>query len=114
MRTDRIAELLRTEIGARLGRELAAIGAPLISVTRVVVAPNLSTADVYFLPVDPALPPGQALNRAKKVIPGIQRELAGELALRRMPRLRLRVDEGQRYEDHINELLEKIRREKEI
>ncbi len=111
MRTDRIAELLRTEIASRLARELSMVGAPMVSVTRVVVAPNLAYADVFILPVDPNLPLGQALNKAKHAIPRIQRELAGEVELRRMPRLRLRIDQGQRHEDHINEILERIKRE---
>lgn len=109
-RTDRIAELLRTEIATRLAQALAGTNAPLVSVTRVDVAPNLATANVYILPVDPQLPPGKALNGAKHAIPGIQRDLAGVLSLHRMPRLRLRIDEGQKYENHINAILDTIKK----
>lgn len=104
-RTERVDELLRTEVSRLFVRLCAGSDTPLFSVTRVRVAPDMSVADVYVIPLDAATPPGQVLNKAKKLLPEMQRELAGVLTMFRTPRLRLRIDEGVRYEQHIEGLL---------
>lgn len=107
-RLQRVNTLLQGEISFLLQRELGAIDTMLISVTRVRVSPDLSVADVFVTPVDPTLPPGQALNHAKKVLPRVQRAIAERIELRRIPRLRLRVDEGKREMDRLEELFAQI------
>jgi len=106
-RVDRVQELLRAEAGRLLMLELAGTGTPLFSITRVRVSPDLSVADIFFIPVDASVSPGAVLNGAKHALPKVQRALAQELSMFRVPHLRLRVDKGLQYEQHIEELLRK-------
>lgn len=112
-RIEQVESLLTREVARRLTRELAASRTPLFAVTRVRVSPDLSVADVYLLPVDPAVPPGTVLNGVKRALPRVQREIAAELTMRRAPRLRVRIDAGQQHADRIDELLAQVKRERE-
>jgi len=112
-RLERVGAPLQGEISLLLQRELSAIDTMLISVTRVRISPDLSVADVFVVPVDPTVPLGHALNHAKKVLPRVQRAIAERIELRRIPRLRLRVDEGKREMDRLEELFAQINKGKE-
>lgn len=110
-RLQRVAALLETEVGTLLQRELSQIDGLLVSVTRVRVSPDLSVADVFITPVDPGVEPGHALNHAKKVLPRVQRGIAERVELRRTPHLRLRIDEGKKVQDRLDQLFAQIRAE---
>ncbi len=112
-RLEQVSELLRSEAAAEISRALAETNGTLVSITRVWIAPDLSCADLFVLPVNPNDAPGKALNAVKKVLPRVQRSLAGRLELRRTPRLRVRVDDGQLAENKMDDLLGRLRRERE-
>ena len=110
-RLERVNSLLREEITRRLIEELRGTDAPLFTVTRVSASPDLSVADVFVLPDDPAVAPGKAMNAVKKVLPRIERAIKPLVAFHRMPRLRARVDEGAQHQQRIEEILDKINRD---
>lgn len=93
-RTQRIAELLRGEIARILREEATDPRLPLVSVTRVDVAPDLTHALVFWsaLGVDDEEAAAEAEAGLESAAPFLRRRLARELSLKRVPELRFRYD----------------------
>jgi len=123
-RTEKLADLLQSVLAEliRLRLRDPALQGSLISLTRVEVAPDLSTARVHVSvlgidggegdgdePVDEAGAAEQrvvaALTRAE---PFLHRELVRELYLRRVPRLRFLADHSIVEGSRITELMREV------
>lgn len=113
-RTDRLNSTIRQELAMIIMRE---IDDPRIkmtpAITKVDVAEDLSVADVY---VSIMGTPGQqtaALNALKHSAGMMRSRLAKMLTIRQMPFLQFKIDEGQRKEIEMLELLHKLQVERE-
>ena len=104
-RTDRVGEQLRREIARILHEEATDPRIALVTLTRVDVAPDFSSAAVYWSPLTapgegearPADAPGEvAVERIgaglASAAPFLRRRLARVLPLKRTPELRFRYD----------------------
>ncbi|MYH40482.1 MAG: 30S ribosome-binding factor RbfA, partial [Chloroflexi bacterium] len=101
-RTDKLADLVQSTLADLIQRRLKdpALEGGLISLTRVEVAPDLATARVYVSvlslgdgsDVDTRLREEGILEALGRAGPLLTRELARELRLRRVPRLRFLAD----------------------
>jgi ribosome-binding factor A len=89
---ERVAELLRAELASLLIRRVKDPCVEGLTITAVVVSPDLSVAKVYFAaPDDEAAARGEeGLDRAASFL---RREVAATLRLRKIPDLRFLRDE---------------------
>ena len=113
-RTERVGSAIRQEIMEVVQRELndPRLDGTLPSVTRVKVAEDLGTADVYLVFMGP---PGKqsAALAAMKHAGGMLRTRVGKaLATRVIPQLRFHMDEAYRKEMEVLDLINKAERER--
>ena len=110
-RPKRVAEAIRNEMSVLLLREVADPRLAAISFSRVVMAPDLKLAKVYFL-----LPAGgdakQALKGLKKAKGFFRSRLAKAMNLRYTPDLVFYYDHDGEKVDRIEELLMEIEDER--
>ena len=111
-RTDRLASVIRAELMSVIQRDLhdpRLMGLP--SITRVKVAEDLSTADVFITVMGT---PGQqtaALNALKHSAGMMRTKLTKALSIRTTPYLQFKMDEDLKKELEMMELLDKVARE---
>lgn len=115
-RTERVAELLRSFLGAELMR-LADPRLQFVTVTAVDMSPDLKNARIFwssfakagqdagFLPEADVKNIGNALNHAGHLL---KRRIGAELELRYIPRLHFVYDESLQRGSKIDELLRKV------
>jgi ribosome-binding factor A len=111
-RTERLAELVRRELGRILSGGLGDPRIGFVTLTRVEVSPDLTLAKVYLSVLDsPAKERTtlQGLNSAKRRIRG---ELGEALKLRRMPELAFFADPGIKQSIRISGILTDLERER--
>ena len=94
IRTERIGEQLRDELSRLLRDEVRDPRVGMVSLTRVEVAPDLSTAAIYWSPlqVDAANDVVDVLEGLTSAAGFLRSRLARELSLRRTPELVFRPD----------------------
>lgn len=109
-RSERIAELLRSEVSLVLHQEVTDPRVDLVTLTRVDVAPDLSHAVLFWSTVG-----GREDRELGEVAKGlasargfIRRQLARRLSLRRMPELRFRHDPSLELGSRTLEVLEDV------
>ena len=113
-RPERLAELIRRELGRILSGGLGDPRIGFVTLTRVEVSPDLTLAKVHLSVLDssPAKERTtlQGLNSAKRRIRG---ELGDVLKLRRMPELAFFADHGVKQSIRISSILTDLERERE-
>jgi ribosome-binding factor A len=113
-RTERLAELIRRELGRILSGGLGDPRIGFVTLTRVEVSPDITLAKIYLSVLDLDSPANerttlQGLNSAKKRIRG---ELGDSLKLRRMPELAFFADHGVKQSIRISTILTDLERER--
>jgi ribosome-binding factor A len=112
-RTERLAELIRRELGNILTGGLGDPRIGFVTLTRVEVSPDMELAKIYLSVLDssPAKERTtlQGLNSAKKRIRG---ELGDCLKLRRMPEIAFFADHGVKQSIRISSILTDLERER--
>ncbi|MFT3785364.1 MAG: 30S ribosome-binding factor RbfA [Tepidisphaeraceae bacterium] len=112
-RTERLASVIRQEVAMMILRDLSDPRIKLApSVTRVEVTEDLSVADVFVTIMGT---PGQqtmALNALKHAAGMMRQKLSKAIDIRTVPFLRFQMDEGQKKEIEMLELLHKIEQER--
>jgi ribosome-binding factor A len=112
-RTERLAELIRRELGKILTSGLGDPRIGFVTLTRVEVSPDMTLAKIHVSILDPS-PANerttmQGLNSAKK---RIRRDLGDCLKLRRMPELAFFADRGVKESIRISSILTDLERER--
>ena len=93
IRIERIGEQVRGELSRLLRDEVSDPRVGMLSLTRVEVAPDLSTAAVFWSPLGPKAEDVEQMAEGLMSAAGfLRRRLAKELSLRRTPELRFRHD----------------------
>jgi ribosome-binding factor A len=108
-RTDRVASTIQQELATIIMRELndpRLTGMP--SITRVKVAEDLSTADVYMTVMGTPGQQNAALNALRHSAGLMRTRLTENMRLRLAPFLRFHIDENLKKELAMQELLDKI------
>jgi ribosome-binding factor A len=93
-RTERIAELLRQEIGRALEREVTDPGIGFVTVTDVETSPDLAHARVWVSVIGTDERRKEALAALRRAMPFIRRGLGSKIRLRRIPELDVRLDDS--------------------
>ena len=110
-RREKIAETIRQEICDILRKESKDPRIGFVTITRVEVSSDSRYADVYFTVLGKEkekLSSGIALRNSTGYMRG---EISHRLSLRFMPELRFQYDKSIEYSSHINDVLEKLKRE---
>jgi len=111
-RTERLGSVIQQELANMIQRDLNDPRIlPLTSVTRVKVAEDLSTADVFITVMGT---PGQqtaALNALKHSAGMMRTRLTKDLSLRLAPFLKFQLDEDLKKELAVMELLDQVAKE---
>jgi ribosome-binding factor A len=104
-RPDRVGDQIRGELALILAREVHDPGIGFVTLTRVLVTPDLQQARIYFT----ALGDEQARRNSERALgraaPFLRRQMGARLRLRRVPELRFLYDESIAGQDRIEQLL---------
>lgn len=93
IRMERIGEQVRAELSRLLRDEVSDPRVGMVSLTRIQVAPDLSTALVFWSPLDADAPDVERVAQGLISAAGfLRKRLAKELSLRRTPELLFRHD----------------------
>jgi ribosome-binding factor A len=107
-RPDRLGDQIRSETSDILAREVHDPGIGFVTITRVSVTGDLQIARVYYTTLATGAArknTARALERAK---PFVRRQLAGRLALRRVPEIEFRFDQSVEHQARIEQLIHEI------
>jgi ribosome-binding factor A len=111
IRSERVASLLKEELGSLLGREYAGEGLGFTTVTEVKLTADLRQARVFVSVFGPAEQRRHTMAFLEAETPRIRSLLAGRIRLRFMPSLQFVLDETLDRVDRINTLIKQIHRD---
>ncbi|MCH7492560.1 30S ribosome-binding factor RbfA [Patescibacteria group bacterium] len=109
-RIKKINELIKQELGNVLLTEIALPDDSLVTITGVSTTRDLGQAYITFsaLPTDNQ---NKILSLLKSRAKFLQFQLSKKMALRRVPKLHFSLDDSQANVDHIDKLIDKIKKE---
>ena len=108
-RTERVADLIRQELGELLEREVKDPRVGFVTVTNVTVTRDLRTARVGVTILGDASQQRKSLEGLAAAQGFLRRELAGRLGLRYTPALLFELDRSLESEQRVEELLRQMR-----
>jgi ribosome-binding factor A len=106
-RTARLDELLREEISAIIGREIADPRVGFVTVTSVDVAPDLAHATVWVSVIGDPQARRQSVRALGRAMPFVRHRL-GSLRLKRIPELHVREDDTAERGTRVLRILEEL------
>jgi ribosome-binding factor A len=109
-RMEKVADLLQTEIAELLLREVKhpALTDVMISITRVEVTPDLSTARIHVSVMDTPEVETEALKALERTEPFLHHELMKRLHMRQVPRMKFFADHSIAEGDRITHLMRDV------
>ena len=114
-RTDRIAKMVLIMLGESLPQLLPEDLYPFISIVGATVSKDLSFVDVRVQIVETEKIKSEELfSCLLEARHHLQKYIAGELHMRKTPRLRLHHDQGLDHSQRINDLLQQIKNREEM
>lgn len=111
IRTERVASLLKEEVGALLTREYTGEGLGFTTVTSVSLTADLRQARIYVSVFGPEEIRKRTMEFLAGETPHIRSILAGRIRLRFMPSLEFVLDDTLDRVDRINTLIKQIHRD---
>ena len=112
-RTDRVADLVRAELGDLLLREVRDPRVGLATITNVSVSPDLKHSRVRVSILGTDEEQADSLEALKKASGFLRTRLARKLNLRSTPALVFELDRGAETSQRISELLEGLNHDRE-
>lgn len=107
MRIERIASLIEKEVSVIIGRELKDPRLGIVTITRVVVKPDLKSALVYFSTLGDRECDTLTLRHARGFIRSL---LARRVNLRFIPELDFKFDDSLEYAQKIEKLFDQLKK----
>ena len=104
-RTDRLSAQIRRDLGVLVHNAVRTHRLPLVSVSEVEVARDVSYANVYFTALDPSLAM-IALDRLNGLSGVLRSQLARKMVLRHVPALHFKYDDAFDKGQRIDALLD--------
>lgn len=111
LRTERIADLIRTELSELIRRELRDPRVALATVTAVEVSADLRHANVRISALGKEAARLETMRGLDSARGFLRRELAHRLSLRVTPELKFHLDRGAEHSQEISDLLDSLNRE---
>jgi ribosome-binding factor A len=110
-RPDRVADQIRSELAALLGRDVHDPGIGFVTLTHVQLSPDLQQARVRYTIIGDDKARTATARALERATPFLRRQLGSRLRLKRVPELRFDYDESIAGQDRIEQLLSDIRRD---
>ena len=107
-RTDRVDELLRQEIGAIIGRDVADPRIGFVTITEVETAPDLRHARVWVSVIGQPAERDATVVALRRAMPFVRRELGRRLRLKRIPDLHIELDDSAERATRVLHLLDEL------
>jgi ribosome-binding factor A len=107
-RPERVADLIRGELGTLFTRDVRDPGIGFITVTRVHVSPDLQLARVFYTALGDEKARTNTSRAIDRAVPFLRRQIGTRLRLRRVPELVFVYDESIAGQDRIEQLLNEI------
>lgn len=107
-RTDRLGDLIRTELSELLRREMRDPRVALATVTTVEVSADLSHATIKVSALGEEAARQETVRALQHAKGFLRRELARRLDLRLTPELHFQLDRGAEYSQRISEILDSL------
>ncbi len=107
-RTERVDELLRQEIGAIVGRDIADPRVGFATITSVETTPDLRHAKVWVSVIGQPAEREATMAALRHAVPFIRHQLGGTLRLKRIPDLHLQLDDTAERGTRILQLLSEL------
>lgn len=104
-RPHRVADQLRSELAQMLARDVHDPGIGFVTLTRVVVSPDLQQARVMYTALGDERTRAATARALDRVAPFLRRQLGARLRLKRAPELRFLYDESVAGQDRIEQIL---------
>jgi ribosome-binding factor A len=108
IRTERVASLIKEEIGTLISRDYRSTEYGFITVTEVHMTPDLKIAKVYFSIFGPPEKQEKTMNMLESEKQHIRAEVAHRVTLKFAPALQFFHDKTMDEVDKINKLIHKI------
>ena len=108
LRTDRVADQLRSELATLLAREVHDPGVGFVTLTRVQVSPDLQQARVWYTALGDEKSRANTARALDRVAPFLRRQIGGRLRLKRAPELKFVYDEAVAGQDRIEQILNEL------
>ena len=111
-RSDRVGDLIRQEVASMiLHGEIKDYRIGLVSITQVMMSPDLKDAKVYFSQMGSDQEKAKSREGLNSASGYVRRALAKRLSLKHIPTVRFFFDDTLDYSDHIEKVLKDIKGE---
>jgi ribosome-binding factor A len=105
-RPDRVGEQIRDELSALLSRgAVHDPGIGFITLTRVVVSPDLQQARVFYTSLGDDKARKETSKALGRATPYMRRQIGARLRLRRVPELEFRFDQSIEHQDRVERII---------
>jgi ribosome-binding factor A len=104
-RPERVAEVIRQELGHTLTRDVQDPGIGFVTLTRVRVSPDLQVAHVYYTQLGDHSERRDTQRALARVTPFLRRQLGRRVRLRRVPVIEFHFDESVAQQERIERIL---------
>lgn len=108
-RSERVSDLIRTEISGICSRQLRDPRIGVITITDVRLSDDLKIAKVYFVKMGEDFCAEETLTAIKKAQGFVRRELGQRLRLRTVPELIFTFDESFAYSSRIENIIKELK-----
>ena len=108
LRHFRVRELLKREIGEILRRDLPVDTSGMVTVSDVIIAPDLKSATIYINVLGTEDQKKKTRSLLMKMRPHVRGELGRAVTLKYTPRLKFMVNESAAKGDRVLEILDEI------
>src|SRR5215212_8689685 len=103
-RPDRVADQIRSELAALLGRDVHDPGIGFVTLTRVQLSPDLQLARVRYTVLGDDKARTATARALERATPFLRRQIGSRLRLKRVPELKFDYDESVAGQDRIEQL----------
>jgi len=111
IRTEKVGEEIRHHLNSAMTKDLMDLNAGLITISRVIMSPDLKIAKVYLSFLGNKQPAEKLVERINFRKPHIRFMLGKQLTLKYTPDLIFFYDDTMEYADKINKLLNEVKEE---
>jgi ribosome-binding factor A len=110
IRKERVAEEIKHQINTAMSRDLSELNLGLVTVTSVVMSPDLKIAKIYLTFLGSKETPEKAIAKIDSRKKHIRYELGKHLKLKFTPDIMFFYDDTAEYAEHINKILRDIKK----
>ncbi|MFW6134137.1 MAG: 30S ribosome-binding factor RbfA [Elusimicrobiota bacterium] len=111
-RTQKIASVIKKNLGRIISKEISNPRMGLVTVTDVDVAMDLSIAKVYFTIIGGEMKHKNQVNTIKNLDKFLRKRLSDKIELKHTPQIRMIYDETPRKAQRVEKIIKKIKQER--